>query len=51
MDNLPFPNREALKSEFAEAEKQKQMMMQKLLQEHPELGEVLAKKQLTGGKR
>lgn len=51
INNLPFPNRENLLAEHAEAEKAKAAQMQKLLQEHPELGDALAKKQLTGGKR
>ena len=51
MDNLPFPNKEEGKAQVKEQDAQKQAMLQKLVQEHPELGDALAKKQVTGGKR
>jgi len=51
IDNLPFPNKEEAKLGIRKQNEAKQAMLQKLLQEHPELGEALAKKQLTGGKR
>jgi len=51
LDNLPFPNKEEGKAQIKEQEEKKAAQMQQLLQDHPELGEVLAKKQLSGGKR
>jgi hypothetical protein len=51
IDNLPFPNKEEAKAQKKEQEAQKQALLQKLVQENPDLGEYLAKKQLGGGKR
>jgi hypothetical protein len=51
MDNLPFPNKEEGKAQKKAQDEQKQAMLQKLVQENPDLGEFMAKKQLTGGKR
>jgi hypothetical protein len=51
MDNLPFPNKEEGKAQVKEQEEKKQQQLQQLLQENPELGDWLAKKQLAGGKR
>ena len=51
VDNLPFPNKEEAKAQKKAADEQKQAMLQKLMQDYPEIGEVLAKKQVGGGKR
>lgn len=51
VDNLPFPNKEEAKAQKKEQDEKKQEQLQKLIQENPELGEVLAKKQISGGKR
>src|ERR1700681_157822 len=51
IDNLPLPNKEIAKAQLREREKNKAIQMQKLLQEHPDLGEALAKKQLIGSTR
>jgi len=50
LDNMPYPNKEAAKIALRDKQKQQQEFMQKLLQEHPEVGEVILKKQL-GSKR
>jgi len=49
MDNLPFPNKEEGKAQTKAAEENKQAQLQQLLQENPEIGEQIAKKQLVGG--
>lgn len=49
IDNLPFPNREQLKAEFHADQQKKAAQMEKMLEQYPELGEALAKKQLVGG--
>jgi len=51
VDNLPFPNKEEAKAQKKEQDEQKQIQMQKLIAENPDLGEFLAKKQIGGGKR
>lgn len=51
LDNLPYPNRDAAKLAAKERKAHKAQEMQKLLAEHPDIGEALAKKQLTGGKK
>jgi hypothetical protein len=51
INNIPLPNKEAAKTSLREREAQKAAMMQRMLQEFPELGEKIAAKQLTGSKR
>jgi hypothetical protein len=51
IDNLPFPNKEEGKAQIKEQEEKKQQMLQQLVQENPDLGDWLAKKQIGGGKR
>jgi hypothetical protein len=51
IDNLPFPNKEEGKAQKKAQDEQKQQMIQKLIQENPDLGDWLAKKQIGGGKR
>lgn len=48
-NNLPFPNKADLEAERVEIAKEKAATTQKLLAEHPEVGESLAKKMLAGG--
>jgi hypothetical protein len=50
IDNLPFPNKEEGKAQKKAQDEAKEMKMQQLIADNPELGEVVAKKQLTGGK-
>ncbi len=50
IDNMPFPNKETAKAQLREKEKKQAEFMQKLLQEHPDIGDSLIKKQVTGGK-
>jgi hypothetical protein len=49
MDNLPFPNKEEGKAQVKAQDEAKQAQLQQLIKENPELGEVVAKKQITGG--
>ncbi len=51
LDNMPFPNSEQAKAMNAIAEKKKQEMIQKLMQENPEAAEKVLAKQLGGGRR
>jgi hypothetical protein len=51
LDNLPYPNKEAAKISAKERKKEKAAFTQRLLQEHPEVGEKLALKSLVGGKK
>ena len=51
LDNLPFPNKEAARAENKEAAEKQAKMMQKLMQDNPEIGEKVLTKQLTGSKR
>ena len=51
LDNMPFPNRDIAKTQLREKETKAAAMQQKLLQQFPEVGHDLAKKQLTGSKR
>ena len=51
IDNLPIPNKEAAKASLKERMKQKQEQTQQLLKQFPEVGEKIAVKQLTGGRR
>ena len=51
LDNMPFPNKESAKAQLREKEKTQAAFMQKLLQEHPEVGEKLLAKQVGGHKR
>lgn len=51
IDNLPLPNKEIAKAESKAEEERKQMQLQKLLQEHPEIQDYVAKKQLAGSRR
>ena len=50
IDNLPFPNKEEGKAQIKEQEEKLQAQLQQLIKDNPELQEVVAKKQLTGGK-
>jgi hypothetical protein len=51
LDNMPFPNKEAAKIAARERKAQKAHMMEKFLEQFPELGEKLALKTITGGKK
>lgn len=48
---LPLPNKELLISHYKERQKNKQEVMQKMLAEHPEIGDKLALKELSPGRR
>ena len=48
---LPFPNQELLVAKYREREANKAKQMKEALEKFPELGEKLAQKQFTGGKR
>ena len=51
IDNLPLPNKEAAKASLKARQKAKKEETDKLLKQFPEIGEKIATKQLTGGKR
>jgi hypothetical protein len=51
IDNLPFPNKEEAKAQIKEQDEKKQMQLQELVKDHPEVGDALAKKMALGGKR
>lgn len=51
IDMLPFPNKEILQADLREKEKNDAEFMQKIMKEHPEIGEKLALKKLAGGRR
>jgi hypothetical protein len=50
IENTPLPNKEAAIIRHREREAKQAQMMQKLLQENPELGNKLLEKQFAGGK-
>jgi hypothetical protein len=51
IDNTQLPNKEVAKVGLRAKQKRQGEMLQQLLAENPEVGEKLAAKQLTGGKR
>ena len=51
IDNTALPNKDKAHLSLKEKQKRSAEMMQKLLAENPEIGEKLALKQITGGKR
>jgi hypothetical protein len=51
IDNTQLPNKAAAKTSLKERQKRAAEEKQLLLQQHPEIGEKLVLKQLTGGKR
>jgi hypothetical protein len=50
LDNQHYPNKEAAKLAARERKAEKAQFMQKLMQEHPEVGEKVLLKQVGGGK-
>ena len=51
LDNMEFPNKEAAKLAVRERRKAKAAQLEKLLADFPEVGEKIALKSLTGGKK
>lgn len=51
LDNLPFPNKETAKARLREKEAKQATFMQKLMSEHPEVGDKILEKQAIGRKR
>jgi hypothetical protein len=49
LDNMPYPGKEAAKLSARERKKEKAAFMQKLMEEHPEVGEKVLLRQVGGG--
>lgn len=51
IDLLPFPAKELLKAKYRERESKKALQLQNLLKQHPELGDKVALREISPGKK